>query len=55
MLQVAWEWGLIGETKMSLYIVPKCKDEMGIPQHHKSLKFLLGNSTDFVEEEMLLQ
>ncbi len=55
MLQVAWERGLIDETNVALYTVPGCKDEMGILQHHTSLKFLLGNCTDFVEEEMLLQ
>ncbi len=55
MLQVAWERCLIDETKVSLYTVPSCKDEMEILQHHTILKFLLGNCTDFAGEEMPLQ
>jgi hypothetical protein len=55
MLQVAWERGLIDENNLSLHTVTGCKDELGIMQQHTSLKFLLGNCTNFEEEESLLQ
>ena len=55
MLQVAWERGLIDEKNLSLYPVTGCKDELGIMQQQTSLKFLIGNCSDFEEEESLLQ
>ena len=55
MLQVLWERGLIDEQNLAQYTVNGRKDEMGILQHHTSLKLLLGNCIDFEEEESLLQ
>jgi hypothetical protein len=55
MLQVLWECGPFDEKNLAQYTVKGQKDEMGILQHHTSLKFLLGNCIDFEEEELLLQ
>ncbi len=49
------ERGLIDGQNLAQYTVNGWKDEMGILQHHTSLKFLLGNCIDFEEEEALLQ
>jgi hypothetical protein len=55
MLQVLWERGFIDQENLAQYTVNGRKDEMGILQHHTSLKLLLGNCIDFEEEESLLQ
>ncbi len=50
-----WEHRLIDEQNLTQYSVNGWKDEAGVLQHNTSLKFLLGYSIDFEEEELLLQ
>ncbi len=55
MLHLLWEHRLIDEKNLIQYSVNGWKDEAGVLQHNTSLKFLLGNSINFEEEELLLQ
>jgi hypothetical protein len=54
-LQVLWERGFIDEKNLKHYTVDGRKDAFGNLQPHTSLKYLLGNCTDFKEEESMLQ
>ena len=55
MMQVLWERGFIDKSKKNEYILAGSKDEFGVVDKNTSLKYLLENLSDFVEEESLLQ
>ena len=55
MMQVLWERGFIDESKKKEYTLAGSKDEFGVVNKNTSLKYLLENLIDFVEEESLLQ
>ena len=55
MFQVLWERGFINEEEKTKYTVDVKKDDFGVKQNDKSLKYLLKNCVDFAEEESLLQ
>ncbi len=52
MLQVLWELGFLDVDNLRQYTVYGQKDAFGNLQHETSLKYLLGNCTDFEEEEI---
>ncbi len=58
LLQVAWERGFIDlnvENPKNHYTINGRKNALGILELDSSLKYLLGNCTDFKEEETMLQ
>ena len=55
MMQVLWERGFIDANNMKEYTLAGSKDEFGVVNKSTSLKYLLENLSDFVEEESLLQ
>ena len=55
MLQFLWEHGWINIKHLRNYMVDGEKDVFGVVQHEMSLKYLLGNSKNFEEEQSLLQ
>lgn len=54
-MQVLWKRGFIDRNNKSEYTVSSSKDKFGIIDKNSSLKCLLENLTDFVDEELLLQ
>jgi len=55
MLQILWERGWIDETKIQDYTVNGKKDALGSTINETSLRYLLGNCEDFINEESMLQ
>ena len=55
MLQVLWERGWVDEQRWQDYTVNGKKDAMGSTINEMSLKYLLGNCDDFINEESMLQ
>ena len=55
MRQVLWERGLIDATKLSTYTNDGKKDQMGIIDKSKSLWCILGQCTDFINEQGMMQ
>ena len=53
MSQVLWERGFIKEGEK--YTVNVEKDEFGVKNYNASMKYLLGNCTNFHDEDSLLQ
>jgi hypothetical protein len=55
MLQVLWEQGRVDERWWQDYTVNGKKDALGSTINEMSLKYLLGNCDDFIDEESMLQ
>ncbi len=55
LLQCLWERGWIDPMKLQDYTIEGRIDALGIKQTSFSLKHLVANCTDFIEEESLLQ
>ena len=55
MLQILWERGWIDERRLNDYTVNGKKDALGTTINETSLKYLLGNCEDFINEESMLQ
>jgi hypothetical protein len=55
LLQCLWEHGWIDPMKLQDYTIEGRIDALGIKQISFSLKHLMANCTDFIEEELLLQ
>jgi hypothetical protein len=55
LMQSLWEWGWINEATLTDYTIDGKTDLLGVRQMNTSLKCLMANCTDFVEEESLLQ
>jgi hypothetical protein len=54
-LQSLWERGWIDPTRLNDYSIDGKTDAMGVKQVNTSLKHLMSNCRDFIEEESLLQ
>jgi hypothetical protein len=55
MLQILWERGWIDDRRLNDYTVNGKKDALGTTINETSLKYLLGNCEDFINEESMLQ
>ncbi len=55
MLKVLWEQGFLDVDNLKQHTVDGRKDAFGNIPHDTSLKYLLGNCTDFKEEELMLK
>jgi len=55
LLQSLWERGWINEASLTNYTIDGKTDLLGVRQMGTSLKYLMANCTDFIEEESLLQ
>jgi hypothetical protein len=55
MLQVLWEQGWVDEQQWQDYTVNGKKDTLGSTINETSLKYLLRNCNDFINEESMLQ
>jgi len=54
-MQSLWEWGWFNQATLTDYTIDGKTDLLGVWQMNTSLKYLMANCTDFVEEESLLQ
>ncbi len=55
LLQSLWEHGWIDPIRLNDYSIEGKTDAMGVKQVNTSLKHLMSNCRDFIEEESLLQ
>jgi hypothetical protein len=55
MLQILWEQEWINEQQLNDCSVNGKKDALGMTINEMSLKYLLGNCEDFINEKSMLQ